>query len=172
MLQLGAELRLGQVRTLARSDVEFSTEGWLVTVPSHGRKRGVRLYLTPEQNKVLDEALAGYLAEYERDMQGDLIEDYYLFPGRDGMPISRSWVRQWFREAEKIAGIKHVKGRGAYGLRRAGVDGAKQHGADRDALKEFGGWTDTQMPDRVYADAEQEAAGKRARDIRRKVRSA
>jgi len=164
MLQLGAELRLGQVRELRRSNViepELAIE-----IPSSGQKRGVKIYLTEEQATVLREALTtGYLRDAEQSG-----EDYALFPGRNGKPVSRTQVRNWFRKAEKIAGIKHVRGRGPYGLRRAGVDGAKAEGADRDALMQFGGWTDTQMPDRVYASAEQEAAAKRARDIRAKVR--
>jgi integrase len=169
MLQLGAELRLGQVRELRRKHVRATADPtqWVIVIPSSGQKRGVEVYLTEEQTEVLRREIAsGYLMEDEGTRADDP-----LFPGSTGKPVSRTQVRNWFREAEKLAGIKHVRGRGPYGLRRAGVDGAKAEGADRDALMQFGGWTDTQMPDRVYASAEQEAAGKRARDIREKVRS-
>jgi integrase len=174
MLQLGAELRLGQVRELTRRQVYWLeskvSEEAVIEIPTSGQKQGVRIFLTPEQDRALNEALDGYLKEQEA-AYARASGDYPLFPGSRGKPVSRTQVRNWFREAEKLAGIKHVRGRGPYGLRRAGVDGAKAEGADRDALMQFGGWTDTQMPDRVYASAEQEAAGKRARDIRAKVRS-
>jgi integrase len=172
MLQLGAELRLGQVRELYRRHVNLT--GTTIEIPSSGQKRGVTVYLTEEQEKALLSAMVGegYLADDEALWNKHGGPDYALFPGRSGEPVSRTQVRYWFREAEKVAGVKHVRGRGPYGLRRAGVDGAKAEGADRDALMQFGGWTDTQMPDRVYASAEQEAAAKRARDIRAKVRKA
>lgn len=166
MLQLGAELRLGQVRELYRRHVVITEDNPIIEIPSSGQKRGVRVYLTVEQSRALVEAFTeGYLRGAGKDS-----EDYPLFPGSTGKPVSRTQVRHWFRRAEKIAGIEHVDGRGPYGLRRAGVDGAKRVGADRDALMQFGGWTDTQMPDRVYASAEQDEAARRARDIRAKVR--
>jgi integrase len=174
MLQLGAELRLGQVRELMRSHVRIPADGEMhFVIPSSGQKRGGLVYLTPEMREALHEALErdGYLYEQEQAHRAGKLSDYALFHGRDGeQPVSRTQVRNWFREAEKIAGLKHVRGRGPYGLRRAGVDGVKALGGDRDALMQFGGWTDTQMPDRVYASAEQEAAAKRARDLRAKVR--
>lgn len=201
MLQLGAELRLGMVRRLLRSHVHVSA--LTVRVPDSGHKRGVKVFLTAEQARAVDQALGeGYLAALERRRTAGEIDDYPLFPSgrltgwkaeggakvrgrrrgyrmvpgqlvahRTAAPVSRTAVRDWFREAEQLAGVPHRRGRGTYGMRRAATQGAKDAGADRDALKEFGGWTDTQMPDRVYAEAEQDQAGQRARDIREKVRA-
>ena len=69
-----------------------------------------------------------------------------------------------------MAGIASVPGRGAYGLRRAAVDAAKALGISREALKEHGGWADTQIPDRIYADQEAEFARDEARAVREQIR--
>ncbi len=195
LLVLGAELRLGMVARLQRSQVNLLEN--TISIPSSGQKRGVKLYLTPGQGHHLAEDLQdGYLRRLERLYSAGDIDDYHLFPagrlvrfeaGRlirfegAGGPVaglwnndlghvSRSTMQWWFRFAERLAGVPHRRGRGAYGLRRGSVDGAKDRSIDRDALKEFGGWTDTQMPDMVYASQEQAEAGKRARDIRSKIR--
>jgi len=65
---------------------------------------------------------------------------------------------------------RSVKGRGAYGLKRQSVDAAKAAGISREGLQRLGGWTDTQMPDRVYADQEADYARDEARQIRAKIR--
>lgn len=83
-------------------------------------------------------------------------------------PIGRNILKEWFAAAEKRAGITHVKGRGLYGLRRAGVDAAKELGISREGLQELGGWSDSQIPDSIYAEqtrgyARDEAAKTRAR---------
>lgn len=85
-------------------------------------------------------------------------------------PLDRSVIRRWFRAAEDRAEIPHIPGRGPYGLRRRAVDELKRLGVSRDAMKEAGGWSDMQMPDRVYADQVQEHARKEAAVARAKVR--
>jgi hypothetical protein len=69
-------------------------------------------------------------------------------------PMDRRTIVSLFAEAERAAGVAHVKGRGAYGLRRVAVDEAKLRKISRDAMREHGGWADNQMPDTVYADQE------------------
>lgn len=63
-----------------------------------------------------------------------------------------------------------MPGRGAYGVKRAAVDAAKAEGISREGLKAHGGWTDTQMPDQVYADQELEAARREAAAVRARIR--
>lgn len=123
----------------------------------------------------------------ERSITLDTPSDYPLFPsgqlpgGRSGdpraeerhrsaKPVNRRTLLEWFKIAEERAGITHQPGRSTYGLRRAAVDAAKAEGISREGLKEHGGWTDSQMPDQVYADQESEKARAEARDVRAKIR--
>ena len=42
-------------------------------------------------------------------------------------------VGRWFRQAEMLAGVPHIKGRGGYGLRRVAVDGLRKERASGEA---------------------------------------
>jgi len=183
VLALGAELRLGQVVRARRADLDLGAGTFAVR--RRGKKRGTIVKLTAGQLAAARAAVgpAGYLMQLEA--QGG---DYPLFPqgqlagGRKGedpkaverhraaSPLNRRTLIAWFKAAESLAKIPHVVGRGAYGLRRASVDGAKAQGISREALKEHGGWTDSQMPDQVYADQEADYARDEARDVRAKIR--
>jgi hypothetical protein len=85
-------------------------------------------------------------------------------------PLGEYAIRKSFREAEQRAGITHQKGRGLYGVRRRPVDAAKELGISREALQELGGWSDSQVPDEIYAAKERDYARDAARDIRAKIR--
>lgn len=179
---LGAELRLGQVRRCRRPDLDLEHE--TLTVHSRGKKRGTVEKLTAGQMAVVRAALeTGYLRDLEKHAP-----DYPLFPsgqmpgGRKGggvatverhanaPAIGATAVRKWHARTEKLAEIQSVRHGGTYRLRRAGVDGGKKFGISREALKSYGGWTDTQVPDGIYAEQDTEAAQLEARDIRAKVR--
>jgi integrase len=188
LLALGAELRLGQVVRGRRVDLDLVAGTF--TVRRRGKKRGTVVKLTRGQLAAARAAIGagGYLEPLEtRALPEGSDRDYPLFPqgqltgGRKGephavdrhrtaAPVNRRTLQQWFKEAEQLAGIAHVKGRGAYGLRRAAVDGAKELGISREGLKEHGGWVDSQMPDQVYADQEADYARDEARDVRAKIR--
>jgi integrase len=198
ILALGAELRPGQVLRALRCDLDI--EKGTFTVRAKGRKRGVVEHLTPGQLATAREALTtGYLRVLEgarrsvtvdRDENSITINEpgtYPLFPatqltgGRSGDPraeerhrtaksVNRRTLQAWFKEAEALAKIPHQPGRSTYGLRRAAVDAAKAEGISREGLKEHGGWTDSQMPDQVYADQESERAREEARDVRARIR--
>ena len=180
LMALGAELRLGVVCRAWRSDLML--EEGTFTVRAYGKKRGAIVKLTEGQIVECYAALSGYLAELER--AGG---DYRLFPsgqlpgGRSGSPhaverhrhvrpIGRRRILAWFHAAERAANVASVPGRGAYGLRRAAVDAAKALGISREALKEHGGWADTQIPDRIYADQGAEFARDAARAVRARIR--
>lgn len=182
-MALGAELRLGQVIRCRRPDV--SLEHRTLTVRGKGHKMGTVVHLTDGQMRVLTRALEhGYLRVLERHLA-----DYPLFPagqlpgGRkmedpvatlarhgDAPAISRSVLDEWFHEAERLAEVPTVPGRAAYGLRRAAVDAAKAAGISREGLQQHGGWKDTQMPDRIYADQQADYARDEARTIRAHIR--
>jgi len=178
LMAFGAELRLGQVRLCRRTDV--SAEHKTLTVHDAGHKHGTVVELTRGQWAAWEVATndGGYLS----DLEGGAMADYYLFPaGRlvkgqatarncERGPIDRSAIRAWFDEAEELAGIAHVAGRGAYGLRRVAVDTAKAFGISREGLKQQGGWQDSHIPDAIYAEQDSASARKEAADIRRRIR--
>ena len=183
LLALGAELRLGQVVRARRSDLDLVAETF--KVGRRGKKRGTVVHLTLGQVAAVKRALGpgGYLHLFEK--RGE--PDYPLFPqgqlagGRNGEPrvadrhlvagpMNRRTLQDWFRQAEELAGVPHVRGRGAYGLRRVAVDAANNAGISPHGLKEHGGWSDTQVPDQIYADQEAEWAREEAKGIRAQIR--
>jgi hypothetical protein len=84
--------------------------------------------------------------------------------------VTDTAVRKWFKAAERRAVITSVKGRAWYGGRRAGVDLAKKAKISREGLQEYGGWSDSQVPDEIYADEEREYAREESKQVRAKVR--
>lgn len=181
LLSLGAELRLGQVVRCRRSDLDL--EARTLRVPTSGKKRGVLEKLTAGQMAALEAALRGYLSALEA-----ACADYPLFPqgqmpgGRKGQavadparhgtarPVDRKTLGEWFRRAEDRAGVPHVPRRGAYGVRRLAVDEYKRRGISREGLMQAGGWSDSQIPDAVYADQEAEYAAEEAARLRAAMR--
>lgn len=188
LYNLGAEARAGQVIRCKRSALSLEKGGHL-DVQGRGRKGGLRIRFTKGQLSAVKDILArGYLRRMEQAYLAGEIKDYPLFPGgrlvvdkaggelvaplsaATGGHVWMSAVRKWHRGAERLAGIPHMPGRGLYGARRIGVDGAKENNASREGLKSFGGWGSEKTPDDIYADQEQEYAQFEARDIRAKVR--
>ena len=186
-LELGTELRLGQVLRARRSDLALNTGRF--TVRGRGRKAGTVVELIPTQLAAVRAALAGHLAPLENLYKTGEIKDYPLFPsgqmtgGRRDVqsaicrpsqagapPIHRRAVLVWFHEAERLAGIPEVRGRGWYGLRRASVDGAKDAQISPDGLKQFGGWSGTEVPDQIYAERQSKRSIKEASTVRAKIR--
>ncbi len=177
LVQLGAELRLGQVVRARRSWLDLD-RGALV-LRSVGKKRAPAVLLTAGQLAAARAALAGdgYLAPLEA--AGG---DYPLFPSgklskgqaierhREAKPVHRRTVGTWWAAAEAAAKIPHQVGRGAYGGRRVSVDEAKARGISREGLMAAGGWTDSQVPDQIYADQDAEYARAEARRVRANVR--
>lgn len=115
----------------------------------------------------------------QRGYASESKDPYYVPPLHPAIPVagnekrkpaSGTVIRKWFRRAEKLAGIPYVKGRALYGPRRGGVDGAKELKISREALQEWGGWTDSQVPDSIYADEEREYARDEAAVARAKFR--
>lgn len=182
LLALGAELRGGQVVRARRPDIDL--EHATFTVFSRGKKHGAVVELTPGQVRAFREAIeTGYLRELEAN-----VADYPIFPAgqmpgsRKGTPVATvarhatagsmdmSAMRAWHALAEERCEIPHEDGRSLYGLRRAAVDAAKALKISREGLKAHGGWADSQVPDTIYAEQEQQYARQEARDIRMKIR--
>lgn len=85
-------------------------------------------------------------------------------------PVLTRTIRDWFHEAEDLAGVEQVPGRASYGLRRVAVDAALGFGISEDGMQEHGGWLDAQTPNAIYKDQNKSAARKEARDIRARIR--
>jgi integrase len=184
-LTLGAEKRLGQVIRARRPDLDL--EHRTFTIYGRGHKQGEVVKLTDGQYRI---AVYHLTTGYLRELEGK-VADYPLFPagelrgwlvkGEPGIPyapkrnaekgsVVRDVLDDWFHAAERLAGVPVIKGRGAYGLKRQSVDAAKALGISREGLQRLGGWADTQMPDRIYADQQMDYARDEARDTIAKIR--
>lgn len=171
-----------------------ATDYGTVEVKGRGKKRGTVVDLARGQRAMLEYSLSedGYLGELEKRYQRRELADYRLFPagyvvGRVGnnrgqtnrLTLSRkidpqkhctsSWVRKTFREAERRAGVEHIQGRGAYGMRRGSVDVGSAELSPA-GLKNLGGWTDIKMPEQIYKENENKSGAREARSVRAKLR--
>ena len=199
-IELAAECRTGQVlrctrAMLALPNVDPATYDTLpagslgqIEIPGAGKKHGEVVVFTPEQRRAVDDALAGHLANYEAAWRAGQIGDYYLFPGSrmrmldesgrrwtrkvraNAKPMSRDGARVAFRELEDIAGVKHVLGRGWYGLRRIAADLAESATTDDRVKDRLGGWQDSETRKHIYQDRETDAIRARAASVRRQLR--
>lgn len=159
-----------------------------------GKKHGTVVDLARGQRAMIEYSLSddGYLGELERRHQRGGLPDYRLFPagfivGRVGnsrgktnrltlsdkidpqAEVGSSWVRKSFREAEERAGVPHIKGRGAYGIRRGSVD-VGSASLSPAGLKNLGGWVDIKMPEQIYKENENKSGAREARGVRAKLR--
>lgn len=199
-IELAAECRTGQVLRCTRrmltltevdpADYDKLPAGSLgqVVIPGAGKKHGEIVVLTPEQRRAVDDALVGYLANFESAWLAKEIEDYWLFPGsrmrmldetgqrwvrrvRAGVkPLSRDGARQAFKDLEVIAKVDHIPGRGWYGLRRQAADMAETATTDDRVKDRLGGWQDSETRKLIYQDRETDALRAQAASVRRQLR--
>jgi hypothetical protein len=133
------DLQLPQVDWMTRDDGTRSYG--TVTLFGHFKKGRVEVALTGAQRVAIDRAFGdgGYLHTVEQRYNAGALKNYRLFPsgyvvGRVALlrgkesklalantvdftrPVTSSWVRKNFRLAEKLAGVKHIAGRGAFRL--------------------------------------------------------
>ena len=199
-IELAAECRTGQVlrctRTMltltdiAATEYESAPPGALgqIEIAGAGKKHGEVVMFTPEQRRAVDDALAGYLANYEAAWLAGELKDYYLFPGsrmrildeagrrwtrrvRAGAkPLSRDGARAAFQELERIARVPYVRGRGWYGLRRIAADMAETETTDDRVKDRLGGWKDSETRKQIYQDRETDRLRVEAASVRRRIR--
>ena len=175
---------------VAPNDYESAPPGALgqIEIAGAGKKHGEVVVLTPEQRRAVDDALAGYLANYEAAWRAAQVEDYHLFPsskmrmldqsGRrwtrrvrvDVKPLSRDGARVAFKELEAIAGVDHVEGRGWYGLRRIAADLAESATTDDRVKDRLGGWQDSETRKQIYQDRQTDKLRADAAKVRRELR--
>lgn len=157
-VELGGELRLGQVLRSRRSQLDLTSTALAPygTFTVHGRrnKRAGTQNLTAAERAAVDRCLAGYLAIAEAEYDpGDPATDYYLMPAgmlvygratveraRAGF-LTRQFARREFHALERAAGVTPKRGRAWYGLRRVATDEAPRFVSDRRVLDQLGGWT-------------------------------
>lgn len=180
-LEIGAELRLGQVIRAMRSDVMAKGDEPLHAVRIHGkgRKEGALVVLDDQSRAVLRAAMeGGYLADMEAAFQREEIKDYPLFPGHklgEKVPpnrtrvVTRTGMHQMWRRLEEMAGVPHMPGRAWYGVRRLQADKAEDVEPDARVLNSMGGWKRTATRERYQEEGRQDIAEKAA-ETRRKIR--
>lgn len=191
-VQIGAELRLGQVTRSMRSDI-FPARGFEiggVEVHGRGKKRGAKVVFTVEQRHAITKALLwGVLAELEVLYRERKLKDYPLIPGgylhnatdhrgrtvkrADPKQSKRPWnktpMRKAWQRLEKAANVKHMEGRNWYGVRRLQSDRAEDVETDKRVLNIQGGWTRTETRER-YQESGRMDLREKAAEVRRKIR--
>ncbi|MDB4886330.1 MAG: hypothetical protein JWN79_1768, partial [Gemmatimonadetes bacterium] len=157
-VELGAEMRLGQVGESRRSQLDLTRTATApygtLNVYGKAKKTAEKFNLTPEQRVAVDRALETVLADAESQyVEGNRRTDYYLIPSGKLVrgaasaerarqaPLSRDALRKAFHALEVAAGVTPVDGRGWYGLRRVATDAAPAFTSDRRVLDKLGGWT-------------------------------
>jgi hypothetical protein len=199
-IEIAAECRTGQVLRCTRSMLTLSEAepaaddvlpvGALgrIIIPGAGKKHGEVVIFAPKQRRTVDDALAGYLANYEAAYRAGELADYALFPGSrmrmlddtgrrwtrrlrgDVKPMSRDGARAAFQALEAIAGAEHVPGRGWYGLRRIAADMAESATTDDRVKDRLGGWQDSETRKHIYQDRETDELRGQAGNVRRQIR--
>lgn len=195
LVEIGAELRPGQVLRATRSHLDltlglggFGLGRFLGEKLGKGQKAGETVDLHPELRGYVEEILdAGYLRELEAARKRGVIVDYPLFPsgklvaGR--IPLERvlryptrtlhvtSAIKHWIA-FEKAVGVKHVKGRSFYGLRRGLTDSANDRSTDDRVLDRLTGHQDPETRREYYLDRDRDEDRARAAELRRQMRLA
>ena len=140
------------------------------------------MYLTASQYHHVERALSeGYLSDFEKSFQAGELEDYSLFPGGrlkagKGNPnyvvkhANRTWVRDRFKQLEKLAGVTHVDGRGWHGVRRKTADLAEDFTKDARVLRKEGSWTNDRTR-RGYQEEDRPEILRQAAEVRDQIRA-
>lgn len=193
IIEIGAELRPGQVLRANRSHLDLS-EGvggfglgrFNGEELGRGKKEGETVDLHPELRAYLDDLLEnGHLALLERAYRAGQIADYPLFPG--GRPTDGKFtVEQVFRTSEPVrinkrtaiaawnayeaaVEVAHVTDRSFYGLRRILSDKANDYTTDDRVLNRMTGNT-AETRKEYYLDLERDEDRAKAAEVRRRMR--
>lgn len=193
LMDLGAAQRVGQVSTLTRRDLKlglFRTDPTtdekiavgVAKVRGQGKKRAKPIALEARLLASVDDALEGYLCEFEQLYQAGKIENYPMFPGgqlKKGVadpanpeslkPITKGAARVWFRELERAAGVQSEHGRAWYGVRRILTDLAPTLTNDSVVLQHIAS-TSERMLDVIYRDRENRSAQVKAGQVWSQIR--
>jgi integrase len=190
-IQLGAELRAGQVSRSMRSHLDLGEVGAFglgtFEVEGRGKKHGEIVHLTPAQRAFVDQCLGpeGHLHELEEAYQEGRIPDYCLWQkgrihkGRIPLqrhlaspgPMDPGSLINLFREFEKAAGVTHVHGRDFHGLRRVMTDIAEDYTGDSRELDRLTGHAVSSTRSTIYQDRHKEEFREGAASVRARMRA-
>lgn len=182
-IEIGAELRLGQVPRSRRSDVRPHGGHVVGKVRVHGRgkKLGEDVVLSDDPRVVLSSAIAdGVLSDLEAAYQKGDLPDYLLVTGgfmakgkvqiKNALkPPGKKTMNTWFHKLEALAGVKHAAGRAWYGLRRRGADDTEDATSDGRVQRKMGGWKNDETRRRYQDEGRTDIAEKTA-EIRARIR--
>ncbi len=152
--------RIGAIRQLRWSDIDL--EGGVIRWRGEHEKTGYehRTPATAEAIAVLEEA---------RKTNPGIGDTPVLPAPKDpSKSVSRSLARDWWKKAQKLAGLEPVRGRGWHSLRRKFASDLMDQPLK--VLCELGGWKTTQTVLQCYQRADEEQL-RNALEQRRRVRS-
>lgn len=182
------------VRLLMRSALDVSLDsppsaaeaphGWLLFPALKGQRAPLHL-LTAFERRELEVALSGYLRNLEAAYQAGDLPDYPLFPGArladknekvvelaQGGALRRAdatVVTEWLADAEELAGVDHVRGRGYHGVRRTVADLLYEE-LGLDGLTTAMAWSSRSTPEQIYVDHRRMPDRVRAREAMERKR--
>jgi hypothetical protein len=191
VIQLGAELRAGQVSRSMRSHLDLGEVGafglGMFEVEGRGKKHGEIVHLTPAQREFVDRCLGpeGHLHELEEAYQEGRIPDYCLWQkgrmhkGRIPLerhvanpgPMDPGSLIDLFKKFEKAAGVTHVEGRDFHGLRRIMTDIAEDYTGDSRELDRLTGHAVSGTRSTIYQDRHKEEFREGAAAVRARMRA-
>lgn len=184
-IELGAELRVGQVLRLQRSAVMLEAGAHSphgrVQIAGAVRKAGEMVHLTAAQRSALDASLGGYLQAHERAYLTGELADYPMFPGgrlvrgvarvrERPKRLNRRTALELFHNLERAAGVVPQSGRGWYGLRRQATDLAPKYTNDDRVLDRVGGH-ERATREGIYQDRQTDQLRGSAAEVRAQIRS-
>ena len=157
--------------------------GWVLFPALKGQRAPLHL-LTAFERRELELAFAGYLRDLEAQWEEDRI-DYPLFTGarladknekvvgldqRRALSCADAKVfLDWLRDAERRAGVEHVKGRSYHGIRRT-VSDLLYEELGMDGLTTALGWANRSTPEQIYVDHRRMPDRVRAREAMERKR--
>jgi integrase len=189
---LGGEQRIGQVLRAKRSQLHLPpvvTDGasgkpgefGLLRIPGNKKKPAQSVMLTANQRRAVEAALSGYLSGLEELYRAGQLADYFLFPSErlkkgkakvkeEFKPLTKDAALGMFRQLEEIAGVKYVKGRGWYGVRRQATDLAEDIEKDERVLNSISGHRNSETRRQIYQESERPEVLAKAAEVRAKLR--
>jgi hypothetical protein len=186
-VELAGEARLGPVvKRCRRSDLSLDAGAGALglgqlRVSGAGTKPGVKIDFDATQRALVDATLAeGYLRDLERLYRDGVVSNYWLWPAgrlRDGRArthvtkhMDDRTLNDLWRALERLAGVPHKPGRGAYGMRRISTDLAEDLEPDERALDGLFGHTPQGMRRGKYQNKERVETALKTTAVRRRLR--
>ena len=183
---MAMENRLGAfVSRARRSDIVLEADDAFplgrLTIHGSGTKTGVLIAFDAAARAEVDAVLScGYLRQLEDLFTAGRIQNYLLFPGGNlpggvanldmTVPMNDRTLNDHWHRLEAAAGIEHIVGRGAYGLRRVSTDLTKKQTKTKEVLDDLLGHARQGVRATVYENPIDPERSAEATEVRRKWR--